>query len=294
MKTELHVASRDSVYAPRRLCALVVVIAAALATALVIAFFGGCTPAVEPQQNRRQGGQTGRNELFNSFARNLNQLEQFENEQILIQTRDWLNRWVEREHPSVEWQRDELLFKVPAESLPADPQATGPLDKLDRPRFDESDSRFLQEAVWLRDVARTAAGGEQNPLAISERLFDWTVRNVQLEKGGKAAGDAHWLSPGEIMLLGHGTPEERAWIFILLARQQRLDAVMLATDGASGSPPRSWLPAVLIDKQLYLFDPELGLPIPARRPARLPRSQTCGATTACCAIWTWTRSIPTR
>ncbi len=49
---------------------------------------------------------------------------------------------------------------------------------------------------------------------------------------------------------------------MLLCRQQQIDTVMLAFDDPRASPrPRPWLPAVLIEDQLYLFDTELGLPI---------------------------------
>jgi tetratricopeptide (TPR) repeat protein len=41
----------------------------------------------------------------------------------------------------------------------------------------------------------------------------------------------------------------------------RIDVVMLGIDRKTGRA-EEWLPAVLLDKQLYLFDTELGLPIP--------------------------------
>jgi tetratricopeptide (TPR) repeat protein len=65
---------------------------------------------------------------------------------------------------------------------------------------------------------------------------------------------------------------ERAWIFILLARQQGLDAVILAPADAEENTPVAgeikplhyWCMAVLIDGKAYLFDPLLGLPIPGK------------------------------
>jgi tetratricopeptide (TPR) repeat protein len=65
------------------------------------------------------------------------------------------------------------------------------------------------------------------------------------------------------MLFGHGQPVDRAWLFILLARQERLDVVMLAVpDTKQPGKLRPWLPALLLDGKLYLFDSHLGLPIP--------------------------------
>jgi tetratricopeptide (TPR) repeat protein len=51
-------------------------------------------------------------------------------------------------------------------------------------------------------------------------------------------------------------------VFVLLARQLGLDAVVLSLPQGEGKPRRAWLPALLHDKDLYLFDCRLGLPIP--------------------------------
>ncbi len=76
--------------------------------------------------------------------------------------------------------------------------------------------------------------------------------------------------PWETLFLGHGTALERAWTYILLLRQCNIDAAVLALPESSSnkSKPelRPWCVAVLIgekDKKLYLFEPALGLPIPA-------------------------------
>ena len=67
--------------------------------------------------------------------------------------------------------------------------------------------------------------------------------------------------PWHVLLYGRGDAYQRARIFLLLARQLRIDVVMLGIDRKTGRA-EEWLPAVLLDKQLYLFDTELGLPIP--------------------------------
>jgi hypothetical protein len=87
--------------------------------------------------------------------------------------------------------------------------------------------------------------------------------------------------------LGRGTAVDRAWVFILLCRQQGLDAVMLAIAGgpapasengkdgkdvadatsaknakAGGRSLQAWAVGVLSEGEVYVFDPGLGLPIP--------------------------------
>ena len=128
------------------------------------------------------------------------------------------------------------------------------------------DGRLLQEAVWLRDISRWAQGNNFEKLARAESLFDWTVRNIQLDADGKATPQRPW----QTLMYGHGTAEQRAWVFALLCRQQGLDVVMLglapkvegAEAGATPAIPTFWLPALVDNGQLYLFDTRLGLAIP--------------------------------
>lgn len=119
-------------------------------------------------------------------------------------------------------------------------------------------------------------------LAVALRLFDWTVRSTQLDellqypKSDPGDEDAHIpppyrgirgpgykYYPWQVLMYGHGDAWECARVFILMARQQHIDAVMLAfDDGQPGTRPQPWLPAVFLNGQLYLFDIQLGLPIP--------------------------------
>lgn len=103
-------------------------------------------------------------------------------------------------------------------------------------------------------------------MARATSLFDWTVRNIQLETEGDSAPRRPW----QTLLYGRGTAEQRAWVFARLARQQGLDVVVLSIPppGAGGESPsketsaKFWLPALVSEGQLYLFDTRLGLPIP--------------------------------
>ncbi|MFZ5830031.1 MAG: hypothetical protein ACOY3P_08080 [Planctomycetota bacterium] len=70
--------------------------------------------------------------------------------------------------------------------------------------------------------------------------------------------------PWESVFFGQGTNVERAWVFVLLARQKRLDAAVLAIADADDpqAPPRPWAVAVMVDGEAYLYDPVLRAPIP--------------------------------
>jgi hypothetical protein len=201
-------------------------------------------------------------------------------EQMLMQIVAWLNQWLRQSEPKTDWvagASNSMLDSLDS-SLRSDKQLAAYISPgaLAAQAFDPYDGRLLQEAVWHRDISRWAQGDNFNDVARATALFDWTVRNVQLVADDQGAAHRPW----QILLYGRGTAEQRAWVFAMLARQQGLDVVMLATQGAesgerraesqtdSGSPPSAlgpspfWLPAVLLDGQLYLFDTRLGLPIP--------------------------------
>ncbi|MCU0879094.1 MAG: CDC27 family protein [Pirellulaceae bacterium] len=169
----------------------------------------------------------------------------------------------------------------------------------------QMDLRYLQESQWLHDVADRARRDpspaslspwfkelesslglhEAEQLAAAERVFDWTIRNIQLDPlppvppepaasvGGQVSpivaamegklGPGYGHTPLQILLQGRGDAHERGRLFVLLCRQLGIDAVMLGRiDDKAASTPRPWVAGVLLRGELYLFDPALGLPIP--------------------------------
>lgn len=138
------------------------------------------------------------------------------------------------------------------------------------------------DPAWLAAVKKAQGDEIAEQLTTALQLFDWTIRNVQLDK-------THWDSqlpdpetvtadkpqkvvpppPGsellawQSLLMGRGDAANRGRIFLLLARQQGLDAVMLGLASKTvGGEPRPWAVGVVLGDEIYLFDPELGLPIP--------------------------------
>ena len=202
-------------------------------------------------------------QLIQSLADNLNHLEEFEPDQILPQIRHRLDQWVEEKKPTVEWQRDPLV-----ETLPAELRTSRSLKALDSEKFTDVDMLNLREAVWLRDIARSARGNQLDDLSIARQLFDWTIRNLQLEDEPAVAVAGPRRFAHEVLQVGKATARERAWIFLLLLRQQGLDGVMLGIPDDKRREIRQWAPALVTDDDLYVFDAELGLPIsgPEGRP----------------------------
>ena len=219
--------------------------------------------------------------------------------EMFRQVVDQLNQWILTQPPPADWMLDPMTVTLPKPLLEL-PQ----VKNLEKMEFSSFDGFALQEAAWLRDVSLWAKGDGQDELDRVRSLFDWTVRNVQLEPDRP---DRIPQFPRETLLLGHGTPSERAWLFILLLRQLNIDAAVLAIDegradggeksgegkvksklgkgpgGLGTSVPsktkkpqkprgnlRPWCVGVLIEGEVYLFDPfVLGLPIPAPNGVKL-------------------------
>lgn len=269
---------------------------------LGLALGGGCRrPSTAPEPYEAPGSVA--EEAGSQFAQAidfLNRLDEFESRQAHQQILFRLQQWIQDQAPDPDWVADPMFQR-----LPTTYEAVRVPDSLSRMRFEPFDVYVLQEAVWLRDIAQTvAARSTPDPslehwladlppglsadaaqdLELAARLFDWTVRQVQLDATEPAARPAQAAEaesdqaatqrseprlaagvkfyPWEALLLGHGDWLVRSRIFMLLARQRGLHAVMLAVGGAGDVPPEPWLPAVLLGDSLYLFDMRLGIPVP--------------------------------
>lgn len=172
--------------------------------------------------------------------------------ELAERTNQWLRNLTDKQS---DWQLEEKVYQLP-ENIRRSKRIIKLLskDSLASGQFVEQEARQLQQAIWLRDISRWAKGEAVSPLDVANNLFDWTIRNVQLDAdANRLIENAH--QPWQVLMYGHGTAQQRAWVFAELCRQQQLDVVMLMVGD------RWWLPALLEDEQLYLFDARLGLPI---------------------------------
>lgn len=247
----------------QRLASVVACIVPGLAILLAVA---GCRePAPLLEDNPEVVETEYSDELLAVALENLGQLERYRSGEMLETIVERLNQWTATQPATPQWYRDPLLDTLPKQlaGLPV-------LEELGSTKFPRHDGAILQQAVWLRDVARWARGEKVDELSRAVRLFDWTVRNIQLDPmpdPSDEPGNATPLGrfPWETLLLGHGGVLERAWVYIELLRQEGIDAAMLALPALEASDsevPRAWTIGVLIGGEVYLFDPVLGLPIP--------------------------------
>jgi hypothetical protein len=273
--------------------------------AAILLLVAGCPKKPPPTGSSAIGTRTNVTQDHLATALDfVSHLEEFEPEKGLLQVAYHLNRWIGDFDEDVPWSPDPLL-----ERLPDTVRRSAPLTELDRRQYTLDDVRFLREVSWLHSISEWVsretsdlglrpwledveqAKGEQHAyeLGLALRLFDWTIRNIQLEPlldypapaAGPAApgqnrpavrrpppeqallGPGYTAFPWQTLMFGRGDAWQRARVFMLLARQRQLDVVLLAFDDPQATPrPLPWLPAAVIDDQLYLFDTGLGLPIP--------------------------------
>lgn len=175
---------------------------------------------------------------------------------VLRQIVDRLNLWMQgASAKDANWTADPMLAELPS-PLRELPQLQG----LDGLGFDDYDGFALVEAIWMRDVARWAHGDRLDDLSRAQSLFDWTMRNIgdDLAADGKPT-DVPQV-PWETLLYGRGAVWERAWVFILLARQLGIETAVLALADESGTP-RPWAVGVLSGEKVYVFDPLMRVPL---------------------------------
>jgi hypothetical protein len=282
-----------------------------IAAGPVLALSIGCSsqPATSPSNTIQSAAVGGGNDL----AQALDSLRKMAaggdaGSRTLFYLNQWLNRGQAVEG---EWKPDRLVANIPRAL-----RVTPGLDALEQLEFMQrgpepkdqlkpQDLIHLQQALWLHDIASRARRepppaelalwlkeleqsvgvSEAEQLAAAERLFDWAIRNVQLNelpqqpKGPVATagegtdpvvpamtgevGPGYGHTPIQLLVQGRGDAHERGRLFIQLCRQAGVDAVMLGRiDERESSTPQPWAPAALVGKELYLFDAELGLPIP--------------------------------
>ena len=246
---------------------------------LVLFFFAlqGCSSQTSDTSGAFNDATTDHNaaeDTLSTAITNLNRLDEFESSGMLSEVVDDLNNWMRDADVSDEWRADPLLATIPKPIVENPPSGLATLAKCE---FTQSDGLALREAIWLRDVSRWARGKSADDLTRARQLFDWTVRNIQLitageVRRGEAAMRFHRVEPApwEVLLFGRGTAIERAWVFILLARQQGIEAALLAAGPSKpGDEPQASCVGVLVEGKIYLFDPNLGLPLPAPNGVKL-------------------------
>lgn len=136
--------------------------------------------------------------------------------------------------------------------------------------FTIRDARHIEDCLLYQTIVRRIAG-QGDDLTRVRRVFDWIVSNIvlvppqSLRFGELSQAQAR---PHDVLFRGMATevPQtpwaERTWLFIAFCRQLNLDAAVLAYNPRGSDEHAIWIPGVVIDNQVYLFDPRVGVEIP--------------------------------
>ena len=288
--------------------------------ALMSVFLIGCKPAEDPMMDMLDA--TLSNLKIDDLSRTMDFVfsqSRFEQTQFEEEMQTGLDRWasVESENFTSDWQLPAIATDV-CEKYNALPQ----VERVGEMSFHDTDAYFIQQALWLRNIGeRLGESGNLNPfeiyrvaaddykptaetkdglaeifgklhegldgddaakLADGMRLFDWVVRNIQLEAeanpdadeiaeqrldGGNGddlaaagvKGTGYVRYPWQSLLYSRGDYVDRAKLVLLYADLARIDAVMLTIDDTP------WCIGLAIGGQYYLFDTKLGMPIPGEK-----------------------------
>jgi hypothetical protein len=138
-------------------------------------------------------------------------------------------------------------------------------ESLNERRFLPHDGEHIRDCMLERAISTYAVGGGQSERERMANLFRHIIRAVGLVR--QPLRDLP-LSTYEVYLLGKGTAEDRAWIFVNCLRQLNLDAVLLfpkpgGDEDRSGADAAPLLVGALLDGKIYLFDPLAGIAVPS-------------------------------
>ena len=226
---------------------------------LMVAFFsigctvlaGGCSPDVDLSRLTAQRQIRSQEDDLNQAVSLIGRLDSEPFSQLQSLLVFHLNRWIEEQPRDPEWIQAPLVNRLPF-SIENHPN-------LEQLMFHLSDVFYLHETSWLHSVAswvenqddrkhldrfsRLQAEGlneeERNQLLTACRLFDWSVRHIQLRPlvpyptsgSGENVrdrniapnlgihGPGYTRIPHEILTHGSGDAWQRGRVFIQLARQ---------------------------------------------------------------------------
>jgi tetratricopeptide (TPR) repeat protein len=140
---------------------------------------------------------------------------------------------------------------------------------------DSSDDPLL--ASWFEALSKDRSAESVARLRLASRLFDWTIRNIAFEPlertdpaptapplplGLTFRGPGYRQTNYETLWYGTGDALQRTGVFTQLCRQAGVPAAILGVPESGTGALKPWLVGVLIDEDIYLFEPGLGLHVP--------------------------------
>ena len=267
----------------------------------LLASLVGCEDAnhrrLQQIQVKQVQGKERRDSIRDAF-RYLPQLIRMDRTAALKEIRYQLNTWSNSVSEQSTWKSSGLLDSVSGALRTID--FSKRMTKLE---FGEPECEFLLQCQMMKEVSKWVverpyrdplfspwlnqrksemAPGDWNQLEVVLKLFDWSICNVGIDGQAKDAmrlvtnselpiddkSPTYRQLPWQTMMFARGDTWQRARVFTQLAFIQGIDCVVLALPSQTGATEnaslRLWCIGVPIGGELYLFEPQWGLPIPSQ------------------------------
>jgi hypothetical protein len=179
-----------------------------------------------------------------------------------------VNQWQRQTQNKDSYQIEEPL-DAPTQTLLQQHLSSEQIAELRRTAFNRLDIRRIRDQLLMNGAVKNSVQKFKFDQDRVVAIFQNLVRNSDLV--AKHEDDLP-LSAFSLTLLGKLTVAERTWLFSDLLRQLKIDCVLLTSASAQNdlvdkksengalSP---FLIGVLVNEQVYLFDPLLGMPLMA-------------------------------
>ncbi|MFM7516870.1 MAG: hypothetical protein ACKO3V_08005 [Pirellula sp.] len=210
-----------------------------------------------------------------------------------------LNSWSSSVTAPPDWKPSSLL-----DSIPASLRTIDFAQRMSKLEFAEPECEYMMQCQMLKQVSQWVidkpyrdklfvkwlearksdlTADEWSKLESTLKLFDWTVCNVAIEGDPKMAENLivnpdmppsdqapiYRQLPWQTLMFARGEAWQRARIFTQMCFVQGIDAVVLALTSITGATEnaalRLWCVGIPIGGEIYLFEPNWGLPIPAAK-----------------------------
>lgn len=264
------------------------------------AFLLGCEDQNAKRLSQMQVKQAINNERdpIREAFRYLPQLIRLDRTVALRQIQSELNTWATTVVEQSQWKSPELLNSVSGSLRTIDFS-----NRMTVLKFGEPECEYLLQCQMMRDVSKWVlerpyhdnlykAWLEKKKVAMPEgdwlalettmKLFDWTICNVGIDGQAKdierltvnAEMPIHDQAPiyrqlpWQTLNFARGDTWQRARVFTQLAFACGIDSMILALPSPSGATEdaalRLWCVGVPIGNEIYLFEPQWGLPFPSQ------------------------------
>lgn len=158
-------------------------------------------------------------------------------------------------------QLNEWLVSCEEDQL-VDTQLPAPIDsavslefktRLSARRFGARDIHHVRDSILARSIATQILDVATDDRERIVSAFDHVMQHVELLSESNVP-----LSPFHILMTGQGSAEDRTWVFAEVMTQMHFETLVVR----SATDKDAWLIGVLLNDDVLLFDPLLGIAIP--------------------------------